>query len=209
MLPKSLVLPLLCVASSPAFAGGFGGPPPFTNGSPLNSGTDGIYQAVATGVNLTGLFAFTISGGIQTSSSTNNKWVFFVDGQILTGTTQANISNDRVAGVLDSVAGVTDFSSLPVIINVPGNAAAGFFSGEIDLNSPIAAFHGEGALEGTPARTDQLIIVSESGFASTIVIEVPGSDFPSSPFKFRGTRLSTVPVAASATTTGTTTGTGP
>ena len=50
-----------------ARAGSFAGPPPFTNGSPLQSGTDGTYQAVASGTNLTGVFSFVISGGIQTS----------------------------------------------------------------------------------------------------------------------------------------------
>ena len=45
------------------------GPPPFTNESPLLSGMDGIYQAIASGVNLTGVFSFQIVDGIQTSTS--------------------------------------------------------------------------------------------------------------------------------------------
>ena len=73
---------VLVATISLARAGSFAGPPPFTNGSPLQSGTDGTYQAVASGTNLTGVFSFVISGGIQTSDSNAviNSWVFFIDG---------------------------------------------------------------------------------------------------------------------------------
>jgi len=182
-----------------AHAGGFGGPPPFKGSSPLQSGTDGVYQAVASATNVTGLFAFSIVGGIQTSAGNENKWVFFIDGVIISGSVSANISNDKVAGVLDSglSGGVaTDDEGdldLPAVILVPGNTASGFFTGAIDLNSPIAAFEGEGALQGTPERVDKIIIIDTdlpNGFVE-IRVSIDSSDFDKTEFKFRGTRLTT------------------
>jgi len=194
------------VSAASVNAGSFGGPPPFTNGSPLPTGTDGKYQAVATGTNLTGLFSFEISGGTQTSTAANNSWVYFVDGNVLTGGTQANISQGKVTGVLDPSA-TTNFTNADGTLNgsvayiVPGNAAGGFFKGDINLKSPVAAFSGSGKLSGTPARTDQLVYIIdlsnydfvsfEAGFSPVIVsaITVPGSTFPEVKFNFRGTRL--------------------
>ena len=77
-----------------ARAGSFAGAPPFTNNSPLLSGMDGIYQAVASGTNLTGVFSFQISGGVQTPTQnvTLNSWVFFVDGNVIQGSVAAAIS---------------------------------------------------------------------------------------------------------------------
>jgi hypothetical protein len=76
-------LSLLCLIATMNFAFAFAGPPPFTNGSPLITGTDGTYQATASGVNLTGVFSFVISGGLQTSTSSSviNSWVFFVEAR--------------------------------------------------------------------------------------------------------------------------------
>jgi len=189
-----------------AHAGGFGGPPPFTNGSPLQSGTDGVYQAVASATNATGLFSFSIVGGVQTTTANVNKWVFFVDGNILSGSVVANVSNDQVTGVLDSgfSTGIsTDEDGkleLPAVFVIPGNAAAGYFNGSIDLNSPIAAFSGEGSLQGTPKRDDQIVFISDSpvqqsefvsSFVTIETVTIPGSTFAVTPFKFRGTRLTT------------------
>ncbi len=89
------------------------GPPPFTNESPLLSGMDGIYQAIATGVNLTGVFSFQIVNGIQTStqSVTINSWVFFVDGNIFQGSVAAAISQTKVAGVLNGGTTTLPFES--------------------------------------------------------------------------------------------------
>ena len=80
-------LSLLVLIATINLARASAGPPPFTNGSPLTTGTDGTYQAVAEGVNLTGVFSFVIRGGLQTSdqSTTINGWVFFVDGNIFQG----------------------------------------------------------------------------------------------------------------------------
>lgn len=190
-----------------AHAGGFGGPPPFSNGSPLQSGTDGVYQAVASAVNLSGIFSFTISNGAQTTTPTNNGWVFFVDGQLLTGLVTAYVSTDKVDGILDSGFGTelpTDDDGtvpLPLAFVIPGNAAAGSFSGDIDLNSPIVPFSGEGQLEGIPGRVDQIVFITEPQVATEASTEavtvtpitIPGSSFEAVEFTFRGTRVTTSP----------------
>jgi hypothetical protein len=206
-----------------ARAGGFAGPPPFTNGSPLQSGTDGTYQAVAEGVNLTGVFSFVISGGIQTSdqSATINGWVFFVDGNIFQGSVVAAIAEDDVAGVLNgkgtSQAIPTDTNgvvTLPTAFIIPGDTASGEFSGSISLNSPVASFEGRGSLQGTPGRVDQLVFITDpttttiedtasggtittttpsTNFQPIFRIVVPPTGIAETRFRFEGTRVSTTP----------------
>ena len=106
------------------------GPPPFKNGSPLQSGTDGTYQAVAEGVNLTGVFSFVISNGIQTSDQSPiiNGWVFFVDGNIFQGSVVAAIAEDDVAGILNGEVtsrgvptGTNGIVTLPTAFIIPGD----------------------------------------------------------------------------------------
>jgi hypothetical protein len=161
---------------------------------------------VATAPNLTGLFSWAISGGIQTSDQQNNKWVFFVDGQLLSGTTAANVSDGKIAGVLDSgIAtaipnGENGSITPPVVFVIPGNAASGQFQGKINLKSPNASFNGNGKIEGIPLRVDQLVYVAEipanlfilENFAPVIVepVIIPGSALQAAEFDFRGTRLS-------------------
>jgi len=197
---RSTAILLLSFLAASAQAGSFGGPPPFKNGSPLESGTDGIYQAVASGTNLTGIFSWAISNGIQTSGATNNNWIFFLDGQVLSGTVSANVSQDKVAGVLDSGFGTgvptnADGSvTLPLVFVVPGNAGAGQFNGKINLKSPIAYFSGNGTLSGTPSRTDQIVFISEGplgGGVTLTPVVIPASALGKVDFKFRGSRLST------------------
>ena len=161
--------------SFPPAALAMAGPPPFTNESPLLSGMDGIYQAVATGVNLTGVFSFQIVGGIQTStqSVTINSWVFFVDGNIFQGRFPA-ISQTKVAGVLDGGTTTLPFESgealtFPTAFVVPGNTASGDFRGYISLHSPEGAFGGDGTLQGTPERTDQLVFITDPTITTTTV----------------------------------------
>ena len=99
----ALSLLVLVATINLARAGEFAGPPPFTNDSPLQSGTDGTYQAIVSGTNITGVFSFVISGGLQTSdqSATINSWVFFVDGNIFQGSVLAAISRGKVVGILN------------------------------------------------------------------------------------------------------------
>jgi hypothetical protein len=195
---------VLFATLGPARAGGSFGPGPFRNGSPLVSGTDGVYECVATAKNATGIIRWQINNGAQTAATADNKWIMFVDGQVLSGQTSANISNGKVAGVLDTtVSGSLPTNddgtiSLPIVFVVPGNAGAGSFTGKIDLNSPIAAITGKGILTGTPARTDQIVFISEDFPYVTIVpLTIPGSGLGDIKFKLRGSRFSTLVLASS------------
>jgi len=192
----------LAVSLTAAQAGGFGGPPPFTSGSPLLSGIDGRYQAVASGNNLSGIITFIITDGIQTSSAFDNSWIFFIDGNILSGAASVNISGGKINGILDAGASDIDISPGDVVV-IPGDAAAGRFNGTIDLNSPVAAFSGKGVLSGTPPRIDQIVYIWQGNidftdlpddFSPVFVqpILIPGSSFPDTSFKVRGTRLSVI-----------------
>jgi hypothetical protein len=152
-LAASLVLLLAVQISARASAG----PPPFTNGSPLVSGVDGMYQATARGKNLTGVFRFTYANGSQTSNpqlptgntvdnlltDPYNDYVFFVEGLVYRGLVQANINTSSIAGVLDNgSANVAIFGD-----GTMGNIlsfTSGFFNGSMDQNSPFACFHGKG-----------------------------------------------------------------
>jgi hypothetical protein len=191
-----------------AHAGNMFGPAPFRNGSPLTSGTDGIYQAVATAPNLTGVFSWAISSGSQTATAKDNKWIFFVDGQVITGATVANVSEGKISGILDSSTQTSFPTSangtveLPIVFIIPGSAGAGTFQGNINLKSPVAAFNGEGILQGSPRRVDQVVyindlpdafIIDNTTFDPVIVspVLIPGSSLERTEFKFSGTRLST------------------
>ncbi len=144
------------------------GPAPFRGGSPLASGTDGVYQAVASGPNLTGIFGWAISGGVQAAAvASNNRWVFFVDGNVTTGTTVANLSDGKITGILDPSADFqipTDSSQapiLPFIRVLSDRTSQGVFQGNINLKSPTAAFSGSGMLQGVGNRTYQVLFIDE------------------------------------------------
>jgi len=184
------VLSLLAVFATIGFAqaGGFGGPPPFTNGSPLLQGVDGSYQATARGTNLTGVFRFTYSGGRQTSApelptgdtvsslitDPYNDYVFFVEGLTYRGLVQANINTSQVAGVFDNGS-----ANVPVWGGETGGLGiftfmAGFFTGKMDQQSPYAAFSGTGEVQITNGSDASGELVLTSG--STV------------DFKFKGVR---------------------
>jgi len=209
MRPTLLLLPVILVLSmAPLQALG---PGPFRNGSPLASGTDGVYQAVATAPNVTGLFSWSITQGTQTSGQRNNNWVFFVDGELITGNTVASMSQGKVSGVLDSglSSGLPTNPDgtvpVPLAFVIPGNAASGFFNGQINLKSPVAAFKGDGLIQGLPERTDLLVYILDlSNFVNfganppEPVIDIPLTTGPANldptTFQFRGTRVSNVVV---------------
>jgi len=153
-----------------AHAGGFGGPPPFTNGSPLTTGVAGTYQASARGSNLSGVISFTYSGGVQT----NGSWVVFYEGQVYSGGNTVAINDGSIAGVLETATQtpvdrtfndgstteytVTTFSgSTTSTTNFTGfegggttTAAlvnpSGYFNATLDNNSPTGSFNGKGEL---------------------------------------------------------------
>ncbi len=145
-----------------ANAGGFGGPPPFTNGSPLVSGVDGSYQATARGTNLVGVFRFTYSSGRQISLSSTtdvvtgdsvlsdpyNDYIFFVQGISYRGLVQANINQANIDGVLDNGGAVVPNGTALGTDTVGGlgltTFMAGSFDGTIQQDSSDYFFKGGG-----------------------------------------------------------------
>lgn len=184
----------LILSCAPLHAGSFGGPRPFSGGSPLVTGTDGIYQAVATAKNASGIISWEIINGAQTSSTANNSWSFFVDGQTLTGNTTANVSQGKVAGVLESADtfAIDEGSiTLPAVFIFTSNDASGDFKGTIDFSTRNSSIDGSGRLRGTPQRTYTIFVVDALGFPSESRVTEPASDFGSLSFDLRGTRVST------------------
>lgn len=188
-------LALLVLVSTISFghAGGFGGPPPFTNGSPLVSGVDGGYQASIRGENLSGLLTFTYSGGVQ-SASGSNAWVVFYQGQVFFGETAVNIMDGNISGILDTagqtpVTFVDNFSStVPSATStstVSAIAPSGYFTGDLDNNSTSGYFKGKGEFSTVLTITNTTTTV-EGGTTSSTVTEVAKVDI-----KIKGVRAST------------------
>lgn len=186
----SLLCSLLAfgVASS-ALAGSFGGPPPFTDLSPLQSGIDGSYQATARGKNLTGIIRFAYQNGVQSPIASANTYVFFVNGVVTSGTTTASITGKNLAGIL----GGQDFTvptndegtvELPAVFVVRGNRAAGSFSGKMDLEDRMSYFSGKGTITGAGPETVTFIGISEVTTGTippglqieNVAVDIPGSE---------------------------------
>lgn len=205
-------------SASSIYAGGMGGP--FTSYSPLQSGIDGVYQATARGTNLTGIISFAYNNGVPVTGGGNNRWVFFINGQIVRGQTSAAIDDDKIAGILDTGAidSQTDESgnpTLPMIIMNAGSSSSGYFDGKIDLKSVNARFSGKGLITPSPGMTNQITIISENtitegsgasritttgiGVTNATYTNLPGTT-PETEFKFSGYRLTTLGSATGAST---------
>ncbi len=192
---RSLAALLAVFASVSAQAGSFGGPP-FSNGSPLVTGVDGSYQASARALNVTGIFRFQYSGGAQTSTSTRNNWIFFVNGQIQRGSVVANINSSKVDGILDSVSGLSSTNSsgsisLPIVLLNANNSSSGSFKGKMSGNGD---FSGSGQLTPSAALTNQLIGIATNAFGfnvTTATYTNSAGSISNTPFKFKGVRTST------------------
>lgn len=200
---KVLSLLALIAAANFAQAGGFGGPPPFTNGSPLVSGVDGSYQATARGTNLVGVFRFTYSGGTQTSAPTlptgdtvtnlltdpYNDYVFFVEGLTYRGLVQANINTSSIAGVYDNGSanvpvwgGETDGLGILAFLS-------GYFQGTMDQQSPYASFSGTGEVVISAPETRYVATYPNGPDADPVYVEVEViAEQLSKEFKFKGVR---------------------
>jgi hypothetical protein len=149
----SLIALVLFGAALPASAGSFGGPAPFRNGSPLATGTDGLYNASLRGTNLSGVFRFSISKGSQNlldPDPISNTWVAFYQGNIIRGNTDAAIIENKVSGTLDPLIPRPDQGIQP---GIPGLAVqspgafllqGGFFTGSLNQKSPIGSMKGSG-----------------------------------------------------------------
>lgn len=194
---------IAALSSSSVLAGGFGGPGPFRNDSPLPTGVDGIYQASARATNLTGVISFGIANGAQSTRSSENFYTIFNNGTVFRGSTEVNIEGSNISGILDSddlsIPTNDDGSiDLPVVFIVRGTRAAGDFRGTIQLTSPNGNFSGTGKLTPTPAEEVQIvgIAISESPFDAGQVIvtlqqvTLAGSDGEVAKFRFKGVRKS-------------------
>lgn len=174
-------LALLALAATITFghAGGFGGPPPFTNGSPLVTGVDGAYQASARATNITGVFRFTYSGGSQTSGTITlsngvltdpyNDYVFFVEGLVFRGLVQANINSNNLVGVLDE-GGVNAPNGIGASGGPPLGVTAlmsGWFTATIDQSSPDYFFKGKGDLQLTNTSATTIVLGPVQSFRFT------------------------------------------
>jgi len=201
-------LPVLCsfallAAAAASHAGSFGGPPPFTDGSPLQSGIDGSYQATARGTNLTGVIRFAYQNNVQSAIGSANVYSMFVDGQVVTGGVTASITGKQLAGVLGgqdfavptSDSGTTE---LPLVFIVRGNRANGQFTGKMDLEDKMSAFSGKGAIAPAPVETNTVILIqTNSGSVGAPVDQVtidpfviPGSSITPTDFTYEGVRTS-------------------
>jgi hypothetical protein len=151
---KLAAVSLIAIAAtlSSLHAGSFGGPRPFTNGSPLISGVDGSYQANARGTNTTGVIRFAYSGGNQTSSATANSYVIFSEGFIFSGSVAANITGSTITGALEYAAQNT--------FDVTGS---GYFNAKIDPQSPVYSFKGTGFLQAFIQDPDDFLWYSFFG----------------------------------------------
>ena len=138
---RSIAFLLLAFSSATVHAGSFGGPPPFTNGSPLTSGVSGTYQASARGNGISGVIRFSYASTGNPSATGVNDYLFFVNGTIVTGKTEAAIMTSNIAGVLNT-------PSTPIVPPTMGyfDSLGGAFTAKIDTQSPTYSFKGSGSL---------------------------------------------------------------
>jgi hypothetical protein len=201
--PKIVMkLPVLCTfallaVTAASHAGSFGGPPPFTDMSPLQSGIDGSYQATAQGTNLTGIIRFAYSGGVQSPIATANTYAFFVNGNVVSGGVTASITGKSLAGVL----GGQDFSvptnnsgtsQLPIVFIVRGNRANGQFSGQMNLEDKMSAFQGHGNIAPAPSETNSIVLIQTNNGNGIVVgdnVNVQSSDVTVTPFIVAGSNI--------------------
>jgi hypothetical protein len=207
-------LPVLCTfalraVAAASHAGSFGGPPPFTDGSPLQSGIDGSYQATCRGSNLTGIIRFAYQNNVQSSISTANLYTFFVDGQVVSGGVVASINGKNLAGVLGGQdfqvpTSSTGSTELPLVFIVRGNRANGEFDGQMDLEDKMSVFSGKGHIAPAPIETNTVILIqtNNSGavFGNNVNVQssdvtvtpfiIPGSAITATNFTFEGVRTS-------------------
>ncbi len=175
-------------------AGGFGGPPPFTNGSPLPEGTDGVYQASARGKNLSGIISFTHSGGLQ---EPGGRWTIFHQGEVFTGSTDTAIMDGKISGVLatafttpvtreDSITTPTYESKTTIEPAAIATGPAGYFNASLDNGSPTGAFKGKGELTSVAKVTKTT--TTDKGSPNEQTTETVETQLLKAKFKVKGVR---------------------
>ncbi len=150
---RSFALLFLAFAAATAHAGSFGGPPPFTNDSPLTTGVDGSYQANARADGLTGVIRFAYSEGSQTTTAASNSYMIFVQGYVFSGPVTASIAGSSLAGVLDSDAAA-----------IANTQMTGSFTGQFDTKSPTYFFKGGGLVQTWDTTTTTKLFTQKFRF---------------------------------------------
>lgn len=139
-------------------AGGFFGPPPFTNGSPLPTGVAGTYQATARGSGISGLLRFSYGTGGNPSTTGLNDYVFFFQGIMIRGSLQTSIMDKKISGTLDAP---TTTGINPTLADT--QATGGFFNANIDTASPYYRFLGRGQLQTFVSYFDKSVVPPVAG----------------------------------------------
>lgn len=158
---RPIALLLLAFTAATVHAGSFG-PPPFTNGSPLTSGVTGTYQGSARGKGISGIIRFSYNSDGNPSTTGLNDYIFFVDGTIASGTTEAAIMTNKVVGILTNP---TNIGTPPTMgyFDVLG----GSFSASINTKSPTYSFKGNGTIETYVSRNGAPISDTQMKFKLT------------------------------------------
>lgn len=210
MKKTAFILFNLLLSTLLAHAGNMFGPGPFRNGSPLVSGVDGTYQATARAENITGVFRFAYSGGSQTIDYNQNSWVFFREGLVLRGEVDANINESSIAGVLSTAVPrpTNNQNAFPIILTSSQEAAAGSFTGKLNLKSPNGAFSGSGIFQSAAPTTTRYTVISTNANGTPVwnfvdVASGGGANVFTNSFNFRGVRTSVSAESATANTANT------
>jgi len=180
---KLVVAPVaLLLAVASVHAGGFGGPRPFTDQSPLTTGVDGAYTAIARGNNLSGVIRWNYASNRQTTgtpvfllngvlSDVYNEYVMFVNGLAYRGLDAVAINGPTISGVLDNggvvVPNSSDSSDTSDGLTVL-TFLSGYFNGNADLNSPEFWMKGDGKVQTWTTSTDSTTSVTTSSPLATV-----------------------------------------
>jgi hypothetical protein len=135
------IFSILAIQLTNASAGSMFGPPPFTNGSPLPTGVQGTYHASAVGSGISGIIRFSYNSNGNPSALGVNDYIFFVNGTIVTGQTDASIMTHNIYGILN-----TPNAIIPPPTLVSFDALGGSFTANINTKSPTYSFKGNGQL---------------------------------------------------------------
>ena len=144
---RTIALVLLAFTAATAHAGSFGGP------TSLNTSNDttaqGLYQSSIRGRNLSGIvrFAYDASGNPSAIAS-NNTYIFFVDGMLVTGAVDSAIMSAKIAGVLETgTVALTILGAIPNPSYVEYDVTGGSFNATINTSSANYFFKGNGNLQ--------------------------------------------------------------
>jgi hypothetical protein len=167
---------LHCTATTAsAWSGG-----PFSNNSPLRSGTDGTYKLSVTGKNLSGVARF----ASDSVGDGGGSFSIFHEGLVATGNTAAFIDHERkkVFGVFNSSALTGEWDA-----RIKSTGRSFLFEGRGVIQSSRS-----GSIPTFTSGVSSIIVNPGTGAVTVIPIVRPGDPIPLfTKIKVRGTRTST------------------